>query len=221
MGSRYEQPPRMVYVSALWIARRQVTNRQYLRFCEETGRDRPLEPVPGYLVRCPQHPVVNVSWDEAAAYTEWAGGRLPTEAEWEKAARGGLEGRVYPWGDEELDGAELANFKYYRGDQAELREPFDARGRGPLPCGSFPPNGFGLFDMAGNAWDWVSDFYDPDYYEHGDDTDPTGPAFGTTRVRRGGGWKRSALSMRCACRSSMPPEIRDPTISFRLLREAT
>ena len=217
MGSRYEQPVHTVIVDGFWIYRKHVTNGQYLVFCTQTGHPPPEDPVPGYVLACPDHPVVNVSWYDARAYAAWAGGRLPTEAEWEKAARGGLDGRTYPWGDEEPDQAERANFKHYRGVLAVRRFAFDSRGRGPLPCGSFPPNGFGLYDVAGNAWDWVFDFYDADYYYDSPPRNPRGPGKGTTRIRRGGGWARSALSMRCACRSSMPPDCRDPRMGFRVV----
>ena len=217
MGSRYEQPAHVVFTDGFWMYRRQVTNRQYSHFCDITGYSPPTDPLSGYLETSPGHPVVNVTWHDAAAYCAWAGGRLPTEAEWEKAARGGPVGAVYPWGNDEPDEGEFANFKDYTGRLSGRRIPFDARGRGPLPCGSFPANDFGLFDMAGNAWDWVADWYDPDYYHVSPRMNPIGPVSGTTRVRRGGCWARSSLSMRSACRSSMPPESRDPRMGFRVL----
>lgn len=221
MGSRYEQPAHRVFITDFRLYRLQVTNRQYLLFCRLTGHQLPEDPVDGYLEQNPHHPVVNVSYDDAAAYASWAGGRLPSEAEWEKAARGGLTEKTYPWGDQEPEEGEWANFKYYRGLLAEQRIPFDPKRRGPLPCGSFPANGYGLFDMAGNAWDWVADFYDPDYYEISPYRNPRGPETGTTRVRRGGGWARSALSLRCACRSSMPAETLNYRMGFRVLMEVS
>ena len=217
MGSRYEIPLHAVFLPGFWMYRRQVTNRQYRQFCGATGHALPPDPVPGYMESCPGHPVVNVNWHDAVAYGAWVGGRLPTEAEWEKAARGGRDGAVYPWGNEEPDEGEWANFKDYSGRLASQRVAFDARGRGPLPSGFFPANGYGLFDLAGNVWDWVADWYDPDYYHISEHRCPAGPLAGITRVRRGGDWARSALSMRCACRSSMPPESRDPRMGFRIV----
>ena len=219
MGSRYEQPLHTVRIDEFWIYRKQVTNAQYQLFCASLNKPLPEEPVPDYIIKYPNYPVVKVTWDEAKNYAHWAGGRLPTEAEWEKAARGGLQDKIYPWGNKEPDQGEWANFKYYDGNLKDQRIPFDSKGRGPLPCGMFPPNGFGLFDMAGNAWEWVEDFYDPDYYYISPRKNPTGPLVGETRVRRGGGWGRSALSLRCACRSSMPPDIRDARMGFRVVVE--
>lgn len=217
MGSRYEQPVHAVALPGFWMYQRHVTNGQYQRFCAATGHPAPRDPVSAYFESCGDHPVVNVSWFDAVAYCRWAGGRLPSEAEWEKAARGGNAGAVYPWGNQEPDEGEWANFKDYNGRLAGQRIPFDARGRGPLPAGSFPANGYGLFDVAGNVWDWVEDWYDPDYYHVSTSRSPSGPLAGTTRVRRGGDWARSALSMRCACRSSMPPESCDPRMGFRVV----
>lgn len=219
MGSRYEAPIHEVELDGYWIYRKSVMNWQYLLFCQGTGAPRPPDPIPGYLVSYPDYPVVNVSWQDAQAYARWARGCLPSEAEWEKAARGGLVSKTYPWGDEEPDQGEWANFKHYKGSLADQRLNFDGRGRGPLPCGSFPANGLGLFDMAGNVWNWVQDYYDPDYYDVSPAKNPPGPQQGTTLVRRGGDWARSALSMRCACRSSMPPESIDQRMGFRLVME--
>lgn len=219
MGSRYEAPVHSVVVDGFWMYRLQVSNAQYAEFCHQTDRPLPPDPIPGYIASYPTYPVVNVNWFDASHYAQWAGGRLPSEAEWEKAARGGLQNARYPWGDEEPDEGEFANFKYYRGGLASLRAPFDSHGRGPLPCASFEPNHYGLFDMAGNVWDWVLDWYDPDYYDASPSQNPVLLEGGTTRVRRGGDWARSALSLRCACRSSLPPDICDYRMGFRVVLE--
>ena len=217
MGSNYEQPIHAVMLDGFWIYTRHVSNRQYRMFCQQLGIPLPSDPIPNYMRDNPEHPTVNVSWNEAQAYARWAGGRLPREAEWEKAARGGRECRKYPWGNQEPDKGEQANYKDYKGKLASQRLAFDKRGRGPLPCGSFPANGYGIFDMGGNVWDWILDYYDPDYYYESLSRNPTGPSSGVTRVRRGGDWARSALSMRSACRSSMPQESRDYRMGFRVV----
>jgi formylglycine-generating enzyme required for sulfatase activity len=145
------------------------------------------------------HPVVHICWDDAVAYAKWAGKRLPTEAEWEFAARGGLERKPYTWGDELLPGGQWqANI--WQGkfpSENTLADGF----RATAPVGSFPPNGYGLYDMAGNVWEWCADWYRPDYYEKSPDRNPPGPndSFDPLepgvpkRVQRGGSFLCSDL----------------------------
>jgi sulfatase modifying factor 1 len=139
-----------------------------------------------------QHPVVHVSWDDAVAYCKWVGKRLPTEAEWEYAARGGLKGAIYPWGNELVEkGKWMLNI--WQGEFPGSNEVKDGF-RTTAPVASFPPNGYGLFDMAGNVWQWCSDFYRPDYYRYSPLRNPPGPADSydpneptyVKRVQRGG-----------------------------------
>ena len=213
-GYADERPAHRVFVSAFYISRYLVTNSQYRRFVQETDYPVPCmdDPRAEWANWNPErktfptgrehHPVVLTAWIDAVAYCEWAGLRLATEAEWEKAARGGLEGKRFPWGDEEISHA-LANY-----DNQEGTTPVDA----------FPPNGFGLYDMAGNAWEWVADFYDPNYYSCSPLRDPRGPQQGSSRVLRGGAWMLFARYCRVSYRFRNSPRFRTSLIGFRVAR---
>lgn len=120
------------------------------------------------------HPVVHVAWPDAVAYAKWAGKRLPTEAEWEFAARGGLVGKKYVWGDEAPDAGGQWRCNIWQGDFPHANSKADGYGR-TAPVKSYPPNAFGLYDMAGNVWEWCSDWYRPDYYLHSPRRNPIGP----------------------------------------------
>ena len=146
-----------------------------------------------------KHPVVHIAWEDAAAYCKWAGKRLPSEAEWEYAARGGLQGQRYSWGDSQTPGGKwMANIWQGRFPaENKLEDGFKAT----APVGSFPPNGYGLHDMAGNVWEWCADWYLPDYYAHSPASNPPGPdtSFDPNepgvmkRVQRGGSFLCSDL----------------------------
>lgn len=212
-GYPAERPIHKVFVDAFYLGVHPVTNEQYTRFVMETGHrtpyldDRRMQREnwnPETRTPAPErakHPVVLVNWCDAQAYCEWAGGRLPTEAEWEKAARGGLEGKLYPWGDD--IGPTLANY--------------DNRD-GSTPVCSYPANGYGLYDMAGNVWEWVADWYDPRYYLRSPLTNPSGPDSGATKILRGGAWLLFPEFCRVAYRFRNSPDFCFNLIGFRLAR---
>ena len=239
-GEDDERPPRRVYLDEFLISTKPVTNEEYWAFVRETGHrapaiyDLPLvvtaggrererafraagqpyvwleaEPAPDRL----QHPVTLVRWDDAVAYCNWVSNttgrtvRLPSEAEWEKAARGGLESKRYSWGDR-LD-RNMANF---------LTDPTLKALHGTTRCGSYPPNGFGLFDTSGNVWEWVQDWYDPHYYSSAPFENPAGPLHGQLRVLRGGSWLVADVRMlSCSHRHKVPPDTYSYGIGFRVV----
>ena len=166
------------------------------------------------------HPVVHVSWGDAAAFCAWSGTRLPTEAEWEMAARGGRRNSVFPWGDDlEPDGRHMMNV--FQG-----HFPADDSGAdgftGTAPVGSFPANGFGLHEMTGNVWEWCADWFDAGYYQRSPRQDPTGPASGTHRVMRGGSYlchDSYCRRYRVAARSANTPDSSTGNLGFRVARD--
>ena len=199
-----EIPQHKVYLEGYWIDKVEVTNEQYLK-CVETG----VCSEPTYWddpnFNAPKQPVVGISWYDAAKYCQWAGARLPTEAEWEKAARG-TDGRVYPWGDNDPT-CELANFG---------KSVTRCVGR-TTPVGSYPAgmSPYGALDMAGNVLEWVSDWFGAKYYRVSALKNPLGPHDGKYKVLRGGSWRYRRGNVRTAYRSRSNPDSRDNCIGFR------
>lgn len=200
---RDDRPVRKVFVDAFYLDEQEVTNEQYAAFVKATKHAVPYNWPKGRLPGGKEKlPVVDVSWRDASAYCGWAGKRLPTEAEWERACRGLAEGRIYPWGDRE---------------PAKTDACFEVLD-GPGEVRRFEPNYFGLYDMAGNVWEWCVDWYDKDYYQVALDKNPVGPPKGLYRVLRGGSWADEPKFLTCAYRSWARPNERSPNIGFRCAR---
>ena len=221
-----ESPQHQVYLDAFWIDQTEVTNAMFASFLNEVGNQEVdgktwlnmrvtdpkivqeaglWQPQAGYE----NHPVVNVTWDGAQAYCDWAGRRLPTEAEWEKAARG-TEGAMYPWGD----GAPACELTNFDGADCTLRHT--------TPVGSYPEgqSPFGALDMSGNVWEMVADYYAADYYANSPENNPTGPVEGGSHAVRGGSFYVHAYDVRSARRADAPSTSSGPYVGFRCVLPA-
>jgi formylglycine-generating enzyme required for sulfatase activity len=166
------------------------------------------------------HPAAHVSWNDAAAYAAWAGKRLPTEAEWEFAARGGLEQKLYPWGDELTpDGVHRCNV--WQGE-FPVHDSGEDGYTGTSPVDAYPANGFGLLTITGNVWEWCSDWFSPDFHQAATRVNPVGPAIGRSKVMKGGSFLCHASycnRYRVAARTSNTPDSSCSNIGFRCVRD--
>lgn len=242
-----EGPQRLVWISAFRLDRYEVTNEAYARFVHETGHRIPENASPASTLwtdwasiqAIATHPVVNVSWQDAEAFCRWRGARLPTEAEWEKAARG-TDGRTYPWGrdwdrtkansasywaERTVDftsGADWAAF-WMQGEGAAIAKAKGVRGEVlTMPVGSFPDgvSPYGIHDLAGNAAEWVADWHDPNYYRAAPMTDPEGPPRGAVKAMRGGSWLKPYKSLRSTDRDWGLMDSRPSGTGFRCAQDA-
>jgi formylglycine-generating enzyme len=204
-GSENERPVHQVFVHTFAIGRYTITNRFYQTFLTDTSR----QPPKGWndeRFNHPDQPVTCVSWFDAAEYCLWLAKRtgkpyrLPTEAEWERAARGGLSGKLYTWGDDPPE------------KQPRYGELWKA---GPERIGQRPPNGYGLYDISENVHEWCMDWYAGDSYKTAPSENPSGPINGTRKSSRGGSWRHQIKITRVAARSSIPPQFQYNDYGFR------
>jgi len=209
-GQDNERPVHRVWVDEFRLASCVVTNAGYAAFVRATGNSPPpFSENPDF--NHPEQPVVAVSWFRAIKYCEWLSRstglryRLPTEAEWERAARGGVEDRLFPWGD--TPPQSLPNY--------EQRWK-----KGPEPVAQYAPNAFGLYDICENVHEWCSDWFQVNYYTESPERNPKGPECGDRRASRGGSWRHHIKASRCAARSSIPPDFRYADYGFRVACDA-
>jgi formylglycine-generating enzyme len=205
-GQDCERPVHRVWIDALLLAATQVTNAEYERFVNATG----CEPPPFWRdssLNHPQQPVTGVSWFDADRYCQWLASetsrhyRVPTEAEWERAARGDLEQKDFPWGD---------------APPQSLPDYATRWQTGPEPVARYAPNTFGLYNICDNVHEWCGDWYHPNYYETSPGRNPRGPQQGDRKASRGGSWRHHVKVSRCSARSSIPPDFHYADYGFRV-----
>ncbi len=199
------QPEHKVTIDSFYMDQYEVTNKQYYEFCIKTNY-----PLPEFWgsaqFKCsldfPDYPVVGISFNDAIKYAIWIGKRLPSEAEWEYAARGGLQVCLYPWGNQ-IDSTYANYGKKYKTT---------------LKVGSFKPNAYGLYNMSGNVWEWTMDNYSDDYYSISPSQNPIGPTSGRFKVIRGGSWHSGAMCNQVYYRNGLPASWVDFAVGFRCVK---
>jgi len=244
-GFPHEAPVHEVNLSPFWMDKHEVTVAQFAKFVEATGYKTEAEtlgwsgvfdpnqrtwtkgdganwrhPMGPKSNAKPDEPVVHVSYADATAYAKWAGKRLPTEAEFEFAARGGLDHKTYSWGEELRPGGKHAA-NIWQGTFPQRDEAADGFS-GLAPVGTFPANGYGLHDMSGNVWEWCADWFAPDYYARSPKDNPKGPDSGAERVLRGGSWMCSenyCTGYRAAARNQTAPDSGLNNLGFRCVKD--
>ncbi|MCK5739142.1 SUMF1/EgtB/PvdO family nonheme iron enzyme [bacterium] len=239
-GERAEsEPAHNVRVSAFWIAAAEVANVQYKRFCDATDYDYPADPIPDYFLEHPDFPVVNVNWFDAINFCNWysevnglepcytsggncdttkTGYRLPTEAEWERAARGGIFQNDFMWASNVFE-VDSCNYSLYSGVMAGSRQNFSG-GKGPLPVASFDKTWYGLHDLIGNISEWCHDWYHTDYYSVSDGQNPMGSAAAENKVVRGGSFESDQTELKVWRRFFKDENEKANSLGFRLVRRA-
>jgi formylglycine-generating enzyme required for sulfatase activity len=224
---RSEKPPHQVTITkGFWLGQTEVTVGAYKRFAGATGQQMPPEPTFGERPLNPgcrdeAMPIVDVTWDDAQAYCSWTGGRLPTEAEWEYAARAGSTAARYAdldeiaWDADNSGRQQLDSDRIWNEDQANYPKRLNENGNAMHEVGHKRANGFGLYDMLGNVWEWVNDWYDENYYRNSPSQNPTGPRSGTLHVLRGGSWVYYPSYVRVSLRYLINPAYRLNNVGFR------
>ncbi len=205
IGDKDEEPVHEVYLDAFYIDKYEVSNSQYNKFVK-AAKARKSYCADNPMFNKPNQPVVCISWDDAASYCKWVKKRLPTEAEWEKAARG-TDGRLFAWGQKWIS----ANANSNASDLAK-----------PAPVGSYPKgvSPYGAYDMSGNVWEWCADWYSENYYHLSPQRNPKGQSLGDSRVIRGGGWFDLPAQVTVTNRYDSHPLVRYNGIGFRCARDS-
>lgn len=205
-GFEDEKPSHLVYTAGFFIDKYEVSNAQYEEFVKAIGHPRPRY-WDDERFNKPDHPVVGVSWLDAVAYATWKNRRLPTEAEWEKTARGG-DARIFPWGGKFDKGVFFFFANVFGADDGfSYTAPVNYHQGGASP--------YGALNMAGNVWEWCVDWYDKDYYRFGPEMNPAGPESGKARILRGGSWVNDIDGVRSTRRAHNDPDVRNDMYGFR------